>query len=144
MRLEHEITIARPPAEVFAFLAVPGNLPAWQHSVQRVTSPGDVAVGTRFVEERARLGRVFRSTLEIVELEPDRVFTIQVVDGPVTARIRHELAEVPGGARLSVLAEADLDRLPRLVRSVVARTVDGELTRDFAALKRIVEGMPTG
>lgn len=139
MRREHELTIARAPAEVFAFLADPANLPAWQHSVQRVTAPEQVAVGTRFVEERSRLGHVFRSTLEIVELEPDRVFTIQVVDGPMTARIRHELAAVPEGTRLSVLADADLDRLPRLVRSVVARSVDGELTRDFAALKRIVE-----
>lgn len=139
MRLEHELTIARAQAEVFAFLADPANLPAWQHSVQRVTSPEAVAVGTRFVEERSRLGRVFRSTLEIVELEPDRLFTIQVVEGPVIARIRHELAAVPGGTRLSVLADADLDRLPRPVRSVVARAVDGELARDFAALKRLVE-----
>jgi carbon monoxide dehydrogenase subunit G len=142
VRLEHELTIARPPTDVFAFLADPANLPAWQHSVQRVTSPQEVAVGTRFVEERSRLGRVFRSTLEIVELEPDRVFTIQVVDGLVNARIRHELAAVSEGTRLSVLAEAELNRLPRLVRSLVARTVDGELARDFAALRRIVEGTP--
>ncbi len=139
MRLEHELTVASAPAEVFAFLAAPANLPAWQHSVQRVTAPEHIAVGTRFVEERSRLGRVFRSTLEIVELEPCRLFTLQVVEGPVAARIRHELAAVPEGTRLSVLAEADLDRLPRLVRSVVARAVDGEFARDFAALKRIVE-----
>jgi len=49
---------------------------------------------------------------------------------------------VSGGTRLSVLAEADFARLPRLLRSVVARTVDGELARDFAALKRIVESAP--
>lgn len=142
MRLEHELTIARTPVEVFTFLANPENLPAWQHSVQRVTVPADVTVGTRFTEERSRLGRMFRSTLEIVELEPDRLFTIRVVEGPVTASIRHELVAVHGGTRLSVLAEGDLGRLPRLVRSMVARTVDGELTRDFAALKAIVERAP--
>jgi len=142
VRLEHELTIARAPAEVFAFLADPANLPAWQHSVQRVASPERPAVGTRFAEERSRLGRVFRSTLEIVELESDRLFTIRVVEGPVTARIRHELAAAPGGTRLSILAEADFDRLPRLVRSVVARTVDNELARDFANLKRILESTP--
>jgi hypothetical protein len=86
---------------------------------------------------------VFRSTLEVVELEPDRLFTIAVVDGLVTASIRHELTPAePGGTRLSVLADADLDRLPRMLRSMVARSVDGELARDFAALKRIVEAQP--
>jgi carbon monoxide dehydrogenase subunit G len=139
VRVEHELTIARPPGEVFAFLANPNNLPVWQRSVQRVTVPGDVAVGTRFTEERSRLGRVFRSTLEIVELEPDRLFTIRVVEGTVPASIRHELAASPAGTRLSVRAEADLGRLPRVIRSVVSRTVDGELGRDFAALKTIVE-----
>ena len=139
MRVEHELTIAKTPAEVFAYLATPTNLPAWQGSVQRVTVPEHVAVGTRFTEERARMGRVFRSTLEVVELEPDHLFTIRVVEGPVPAKIRHELTAAPGGTRLSVLAEADLDRLPRFVRSIVARSVDSELGRDFASLKRIVE-----
>jgi carbon monoxide dehydrogenase subunit G len=139
VRLEHELTVARAPAEVFQFLSDPANLPAWQRSVQRVTPLGDISVGARFVEERSRLGKVFRSTLEITELEPDRLFTIRVVDGPVPAKIRHELSPAPGGTRLSVVAEADLDRLPRVVRSVVSRSVDGELTRDFAMLKRIVE-----
>lgn len=142
MRLEHELTIDRPPGEVFSFLVNPANLPAWQHSVQRVASPDDVALGTRFTEERSRLGRLFRSTLEVVELEQDRLFTIRVVDGPVTARIRHELAIVPGGTRLSVQAEADLNRLPRVLRSLVARTVEGELARDFTALKRNLESTP--
>jgi carbon monoxide dehydrogenase subunit G len=144
VRLEHELTIARSPADVFAYLADPANLPEWQSSVQRITPPDEVAVGARFIEERSRLGRVFRSTLEIVELERDRVFTIQVVDGLVTARIRHELVADGAGTRLSVLAEAELDGLPRVVRSVVARTVDGELGRDFATLKRIVESAPAG
>lgn len=139
MHREYELTVASPPGEVFAFLANPSNLPVWQQSVRRVTVPADVSVGTRFTEERSRLGRVFRSTLEIVELEPDRVFTIRVVEGQVPASIRHELGAIPGGTRLSVLAEADLSRLPRVVRSVVERAVNGELGRDFAALKAIVE-----
>jgi carbon monoxide dehydrogenase subunit G len=142
VRLQHELTIARTPAEVFAFLANPVNLPAWQGSVQRVTVPEHVAAGTRFTEERARMGRVFRSTLDVVELEPDRLFTIRVVEGVVPARIRHELSAEPGGTRLSVVAEADLGRLPRVVRSLVARSVDSELRRDFATLKRIVESTP--
>ena len=123
MRLQHEVTIERVPAEVFAFLADPANLPAWQRSVQRVTPHGDSGLGARFTEERSRVGRIFRSTLEIVELEPDRVFTIRVVDGLVAASIRHELSAVPEGTCVSIRAEADLSRLPRVLRSLVARSV---------------------
>jgi uncharacterized protein YndB with AHSA1/START domain len=143
VRHEYELTIARAPGDVFAYLAHPANLPSWQRSVQRVTTPEDVAVGTRFTEERSRVGRVFRSTLEVVELEPDRVFTICVVEGPVKASIRHELAAIPEGTTLTVVADADLERLPRVLRSLVSRSVESELARDFASLKRILEAAPS-
>ncbi len=142
MRLRHELTISRAPEDVFAFLGDPRNLPAWQHSVERVTAPPEIAVGTRFTEERSRIGRTFRSTLEVVELEQDRLLTIEVVDGPVAARIRHELQPAPEGTLLRVEAEGDFERVPWPLRSLIVRTIEGELGRDFAALKGILERPP--
>ncbi len=46
--VETTITIARPPAEVFAFVADMTNAPSWQpglHAVRR-TPPGPVGVGS--------------------------------------------------------------------------------------------------
>jgi carbon monoxide dehydrogenase subunit G len=139
VRLCHEVRIDRAPANVFAYLSEPRNLPAWQRSVSRVTPPAEITVGARFTEERSQLGRTFRSTLEVDELEPDRLFTIKVVEGPVPATVRHELEPDGPGTRLRVEATAELDRLPRLVRSIVSRFVKSELGSDFARLKAILE-----
>ena len=43
MRYQLAVEIARPPAEVYAFLADPSNLPRWQedvHDQPPVTGPG--------------------------------------------------------------------------------------------------------
>jgi carbon monoxide dehydrogenase subunit G len=139
VKLSQEITIARPPEEVFAFLSDPSNLPAWQGSVSRVIPPAEIAVGSRFTEERSQLGRTFRSTLEISELEPDRLFTITVVEGPVPGMIRHEVDPDGEGARLQLDATAELNRLPRLVRSLVSKRVEAEIAGDLKRLKTLLE-----
>jgi carbon monoxide dehydrogenase subunit G len=139
VRLCHEVRIDRAPANVFTYLSEPRNLPASQRSVSRVTPPAEITVGARFTEERSQLGRTFRSTLEVDELEPDRLFTIKVLEGPVPATVRHELEPDGPGTRLRVEATAELDRLPRLVRSIVSRFVKSELGSDFARLKAILE-----
>ena len=71
MKAERSTTIARPPGEVFEFVSDPRNLPKWQPAVSEVTLHGDeVSVGARFEESRQFVGKRFRSTVEVTELEP--------------------------------------------------------------------------
>jgi hypothetical protein len=48
------VTIARPPDEVFAFLADFGNIPAWNYAIARIvqTSPGPARVGATYRQTR--------------------------------------------------------------------------------------------
>jgi uncharacterized membrane protein len=139
MRVEHELRIERPCAEVFAYLSDPSNLPRWQRTVSTVEPPDRIETGSRFSEVRSAAGRRFRTTLEITELDPGRVFTIRALDGPVRGTIRHRLEPDGAGTRLQVTADANLDRLPRLVRSLVSRQVEGEFARDLVRLKELLE-----
>jgi uncharacterized protein YndB with AHSA1/START domain len=142
VHVRHELAIARSPDDVFAYLADPRNLPQWQRSVVRVEVTDPVAVGSRFTEERSQLGRIFRSTIEITELEQDRRFSIRVVDGPMPARIEHALEPDGGGTKLTVHAEAELDRLPKALRFVVGRRIENELAGDFIRLQELLEEPP--
>src|SRR3954449_11275326 len=77
------VEIARPPHEVFAFVADPAKLSAWQDAeeVQQLTD-GPVQAGTRLREVHKVMGRRRVELTEVVECDPGRVFHIRVVEGP--------------------------------------------------------------
>lgn len=91
MRAELTIEIARTPEDVFAYLTDVSNLPAWQAGVQSATRRDG-----RIEESRSLLGRELNTSLEIVEEEAPRLFTLRALDGPVPFTVRHELE--PAGA----------------------------------------------
>ena len=98
MRLERDIVIGRPVGDVFSYVAEPANLPSWQPAVVEVRRPeGGIDVGSRFGETRNFVGKRFQTTVEIVALEPDRLFGIRVVDGPLPLTIRHVFEPVGDG-----------------------------------------------
>jgi carbon monoxide dehydrogenase subunit G len=111
VRLEHTLVVARPPEEVFAFLADPDNLPRWQTGVVEVRREGD----RRHVD-------------------------LAVVEGPLPLRISHTLEAEDGGTRILFVGEGEPRGLPRLLAGVAAKAVELQSQHDFAKLKRILEG----
>ena len=131
MRAELTIEIARTPEEVFAYLTDVSNVPAWQAGVKSA----ELHDG-RIDESRTLFGREFHTTLEIVEQEPPRVFTLRALNGPVPLTVRHELEPADGGTRLTVAAEAEM---PGFAAGLVARRAEKQFRHDFARLKQILE-----
>jgi carbon monoxide dehydrogenase subunit G len=140
MNLERDTTIARPPSDVFAFVSEPRNLPRWQPAVNEVTrDDGPVAVGSTFVEARSFVGKTFRSTIEIAELEQDRVFTIRVVDGPVPLTVRHAFEPSGDGTHLTIAMEAQPRGLMRAASGAMAKAADKDVQANLATLKQLLE-----
>jgi carbon monoxide dehydrogenase subunit G len=141
VRVEHVVEIARPPADVFAFLTDPSNLPRWQEScVAAQAEHGQpISSGTRIAERRRFLGQEARTLMEVVELEPHVVYELESVEGPFPLTVRHELEECAGGTRVRVVAEADPGRLLRLASRMVDRAVREATRKDFAKLKALLE-----
>lgn len=131
MRAELTIEIARPPEEVYAYLTDASNLPAWQSGVKSATLRDG-----RIVESRSLLGRELHTTLEIVEQEPPRLFTLRALDSPVPFSVRHELEPAGSGTRLTVTAEGDV---PGFAAGLVARRAEKQFHKDFERLKQILE-----
>jgi carbon monoxide dehydrogenase subunit G len=141
MRYELAVEIARPPAEVYAYLADPTRLAEWQADVEEVRDApgGPLAAGATFTEVRTFLGKRVESTLEAVVAEPGRELTLRTVSGPVQVSIQHLLDPSGDGTALRVVAEADPGKLLGLGAPLVRRAAARRARADFERLKAVLE-----
>jgi uncharacterized membrane protein len=144
LKVDHEITVNRPAAEVFAYLTNIDTLPEWQASVvaARKETPGPVAAGTRFVESRRWLGHSVESTIEVTEHKPAERFTLRVISGPVTFRVTHSLDEQNGATRMRIQGEGEPHGLARMAGGLMARRARQEFETDFGRFKSLLESRP--
>ena len=134
MRAEVVVEIARPPEEVYAYLTDVSNLPRWQSGVHAARREG-----SRIHESRHMLGRELRTTLEIEEEDPPRVFALRALTSPVPFSVRHELEPSGAGTRLRVVGEGDAGMLPGFAAGVMARRAEKQFRKDFERLKQLLE-----
>jgi carbon monoxide dehydrogenase subunit G len=131
VRAELTIEIARTPEDVFSYLTDVSNLPAWQAGVKSATLRDG-----RIEESRSLLGRELSTTLEIVEQEEPRLFTLRALDGPVQVTVRHELEPADDGTRLTVTAHGDVSGFGACL---LVRGAERQFRKDFERLKQILE-----
>ena len=97
------VTIARPPADVFAVLSDVENVPKWSANTisETLLTPGPLRKGSRRrAVTKGFAGRTMKNEAEMVEFEQDRRMVVDVLDAPFPARIVIELTPVDGGTRL--------------------------------------------
>jgi carbon monoxide dehydrogenase subunit G len=142
IRYELAIEIARPPAEVYAYLADPTHLREWQQDVEEVRDApgGPLAVGDTFTEVRSFLGKRAESTLEATVAEPGRQLSLRTVSGPVHVTIRHLLEPAGEGTLVRVEADADAGKLLGLGGPLLRKAAERRARGDFERLKRVLEG----
>jgi carbon monoxide dehydrogenase subunit G len=131
VRAELTIEIARPAGEVFAYLTDVSHVPDWQAGVKSAERRDG-----RIEESRSLFGRELHTTLEIVEEEPPRLFTLSAVGGLVPFTVRHELEPAESGTRLTVTADGDV---PGFAAGLLARRAEKQFRKDFDRLKQILE-----
>ena len=141
IRFELSVDIDRPVHEVWEYLTDPERVPEWQSSAEashQITG-GPMGVGTHLRDERRFMGRRATSEVEVTEYEPERVFTLHGLSGPVRFTVRHRLSENGDGTRLDVEAEADPGGIGRFMRPMIERAAGHEFRGDFERLKRRLE-----
>lgn len=141
MKAELTIEIARPPEEVFSYLTHVSNLPAWQSGVRstELVDDGEPHEGSRFRETRVLLGKELKTTFEITQHEPPRLFSLHALDGPAPFDVSHDLADEDGRTRLHVVVEGDPAFLPGFASGIAARRLEKQVRKDFERLKTLLE-----
>lgn len=135
-------TIAKPTADVFAFVSDVGNNPRWQNGMRSCvwTSDPPVAVGSTYDQEASFLGRTVRSTFEVVEFEPGAVIAARTIEGsfPITFRRSVEAIDDAACAVTAVItgdASGFFKVAEPLMRPMVRRSIEG----DYDRLKELLE-----
>jgi uncharacterized protein YndB with AHSA1/START domain len=144
MAVERSVEIARPPEEVFAFLADARNDPRWCGTVvacEQRAGEGP-APGARY--EARHKPTPFHGTMpraiEIVEYEAPRLLRWRQEDGNGVFHITYEVEPSAGGARFTQRDSIDW-KVPRTVGRLAERLfVRRHIGEQMAALKRQLEG----
>ena len=135
----NEIVIERPPSEVFAFLANPGNDPQWRRGVVELRHESGEHVGARYAQKVSGPGgRQISADIEITEYEPDRLIAFRTTTGPVRPSGRYTLTPEGDGTRVRFELEAQVKGLKRLLAPMVQRTMSSEV-RALNRLKQLLE-----
>ena len=138
------VEIARPAAEVYAYMVDPAHLTEWQEGLVSVRQQGEasVAVGSRFVTVRRVGGRERTITMELVELNPPKSFRGRGVDGPVRGIVYGRVEPVGDGTRARATIELDFEGHGigiLLVPLVVRRQAKHEMPKNMRMLKDALE-----
>ena len=136
----YSVTIARPIADVFAYVADGERCPEWRPSVIDIRRVSGEGLGARYEQGvRGPMGRRIAADYEITAYEPNRRIEFQTVAGPARPHGVYEFAEADGGTRLTFSLDAKLSGLRGLfMGSAVQRTMDSEV-RTLDALKNVLE-----
>lgn len=134
-----EIEIARPRAEVAAFVLDQDNAPRWYANVESVDwdTPPPVAAGARFTHVAKVFGTV-TYTYEVRELVDGERLVVSTADGPFEMETTFTWADAPGGGTLMTLRNSGEPK-NKLSASVIAKAMRRANRKDLHRLKKLLE-----
>ena len=142
LRFEDEVTIRRPVADVFRFVADLSNTPLWQGGVVRSApiTAGPARVGAMFEEDVKVAWFHVPTRCVITELETNQRVVFEATSSPLEYRGEFRFESVDGGTRLHVRGSGRMRGLWRLLEPVLqadaTRTVKDEVGRIKSHLER--------
>jgi uncharacterized membrane protein len=136
----HSVTINRPAADVFSFVADGENAPRWRTGVldiQRVSGQGVGVVYRQGV--RGPGGRRIAADYQVTAYQPDTLLAFKTIAGPVRPAGQFRLHEADDATTLTLSLQADLAGVKRLLMSgMVQKTMDAEVAA-IDNVKRLLE-----
>ena len=137
------IEIARPRAEVAAYVLDQDTAPQWYDNIKSVEwkSPPPVEVGAQFTFVARFLGSRLEYTYEVRELVEGERFVMSTSDGPMEMETTYTWEDAPGGGTIMTLRNrGEGDRFSKLSAPLMARAMRRANRKDLQKLKQILEG----
>jgi uncharacterized membrane protein len=142
--IEESITINRPVAEIYAFMANADNVAVYDSSCVRSSSEteGELRVGSRWRGATKVLGREFEWVTECTALEPEKSSSFKTVEGKLPFEVHTEFSPEGEGTRLvyRIVAESGLGGVfGRLADPLVVKAQTRTVKANLATLKELLE-----
>jgi uncharacterized protein YndB with AHSA1/START domain len=140
MRVERTITIRRPTADVFRYVADIRNDPTWHTDVLEVRSSSDVVeVGTVFdVKVKPSMG-VSEGTMTVSRLEPGELVEFHGRMGKMEPTVTNICASDGEGTRVTRRVEIEPTGMMRAMTPLMKRMIGKSNEGFLANLKRLLE-----
>lgn len=134
------IVIARPVAEVFAFIADYANDARWRAGVQmESTPPGPARVGTTTREVVRFMGNDTVTLAEVVTCVPDRRIEFRSTDGTYPVTGYRAVAPVDGGTEFTYALTIELSGLYKTMSAILVPIFRQQIGGDLRRLKQQLE-----
>jgi hypothetical protein len=141
MKFTNTVTINRPPAEVFAFLADLENLPQWNYAIRETQkiSPGPPGIGSVYTQTRS-LPTPSVETLAITDYELEKTLSIRGGFGLLSGRSTYRLDAIGAATQLTNCMELSATGATAIVALFATAQVKAAVAANLGVLKAIVEG----
>lgn len=127
------VVIAKPRAEVFAFLADGENDPGWRTGVISIRRDGPLGVGARYQQQTAGpFGRPIAADIEVTEYVPDTRVAFRAIAGPIRPVGAYDFS---GDNPTTITFTLDV-ALTGIKKALMASMVQKTMDRETAALDR--------
>jgi carbon monoxide dehydrogenase subunit G len=141
LQASHTLTIARPPADVFSFLADAENEREWRPGVLDLKLESGQGAGAIYHQGvKGPGGRRVTADFEWTTYEPNSALAFRTIAGPVRPRGEFRLEPAGEATRLTFNLETEITGLKKLLMGrMVAKTMNVEV-HNIENVKRILEG----
>ena len=140
-RVQRTAQIAAQPAEIYAFLADPANLPRWQAgivSAERITPP-PTGVGSKARVALELMGQRIAAEITVREADPGRRLALATSVSGMGIVATLELAAHDGGTQVTLASEVRAENpfmapIERMITDAAEKDLDASLARLQAAI----------
>jgi len=141
MKVERNISIARPPADVFSYIADVRNDPSWHTDVLEVGSSTDVVgMGTGVnVKVKAAMG-VSEGMMRVRWFEAGKLIEFEGGMGTRASTVTNICEPEAQGTRVTRRVELEPSGVMRVMTPMIKRMIGKSNEGFLANLKRLLEG----
>ena len=140
LQAQHTVTIARPVAEVFAFVTDGEKDPTWRPTVVDVKRQSGEGLGSVYKQGvKGPGGKRVDADYRVTRFEPGASYGFEVISGPVRPAGRYTFEGTGDGTRLTFEIRIRLKGLKGLMKGAVQKSMESE-AQGIENLKRVLEG----
>ena len=134
-----QVTVARSPETVFAYLIDPARQALWSGVPMRQLTRGPLVAGSR-LEVAFGMGPLKAVVgLELTDVDPGRRMAFESFSGPIRWTGEYNLVAAGAGTELSQVGTLVFAGLWRLVEPLVGAEIKGGEIKELERLKDVVE-----
>lgn len=142
MKLNHAIEIAKPAADVFAFVADHEHMPEWISTLESSTpnSPGPLVLHSEFKQEHQERGKRIHFDGKVTEYQASEKLTLVLSNDDATVSTTYTFTATADNTQFEQTTEVKLHNMMlRMMAGAFEGAVRDRMAADFLTLKARLE-----